>query len=112
MVKVQLVSSPPQGSVSVSVSVSVVETSEVPVGIVKVTRMGVEETSEVLVGSIVAVTRVTPMMVEEAWGVLVGFPSLIVKVTLVTSATAIPMSGQALDDAGLVEGKKDLPRAA
>jgi hypothetical protein len=65
MVKVQLVSSPPQGSVSVSVSVSVVETTEVPVGIVKVTRMGVEETSEVLVGSIVAVTRVTPMTVEE-----------------------------------------------
>jgi hypothetical protein len=64
MVKVQLVSSPPQGSVSVSVSV--VETTEVPVGIVKVTRMGVEETSEVVVGSIVAVTRVTPMTVEEA----------------------------------------------
>jgi hypothetical protein len=64
MVKVQLVSSPPQGSVSVSVSV--VETTEVPVGIVKVTRMGVEETSDVLVGSIVAVTRVTPMTVEEA----------------------------------------------
>jgi hypothetical protein len=64
MVKVQLVSSPPQGSVSVSVSV--VETTEVPVGIVKVTRLGVEETSEVVVGSIVAVTRVTPMTVEEA----------------------------------------------
>jgi hypothetical protein len=77
MMKLQVVSSPPQGSVSVSVSVSVVETSEVPVGIVKVTRvtpMGLEVISEVLVDSILAVTRVTRMTVEEALEVLVGLP--------------------------------------
>lgn len=125
--KVMVVSSPPQPSVSVSVVV----TSEVPVGLIeivtRVTSVEGEETLEVLVGSIEMVTRVTSPEVVEASEVLVGstekvmrvtsvllvevaevLPSLTVKVTLVISATSIKISENAFDNKDLLEGKKRL----
>jgi hypothetical protein len=129
MSKVQVDSSPPQGSVSVSVTV--VETSEVPVGLIeivtRVTSVRVEETSTVPVGLIEMVMRVTSVGVEETSTVLVGstekvarvtsvrpvevsevLPSSTVKVTPVTSATAIKISEGALYNKILLEGKQRL----
>jgi hypothetical protein len=108
MLKVKVVSSPPQGSVSVSV----VETSEVSVGsseiVTRVTSVGVDDTSEVLLGSIEKVTRVTSVWVEEISEVLVGPREMVTRVTSVAVAeTAITISETVLDDktSGREEGK-------